>query len=37
VKKDKRQKARTVDLKGLPTFEDKDPKASVRHDKVLYG
>ena len=26
-----------LDLDSLPTFEDPDPKASVRHDKYLYG
>lgn len=26
-----------VDLSGLPTFEDADPRASVRHDEYLYG
>ncbi len=26
-----------LDLEDLPTFADEDPKASVRHDKYLYG
>ena len=26
-----------LDLKSLPTFEDEDPRASVRHDRYLYG
>jgi len=26
-----------LDLQSLPTFEDKDPRASVRHDRYLYG
>lgn len=26
-----------LDLKSLPTFEDEDPRASVRHDSYLYG
>jgi antitoxin component of MazEF toxin-antitoxin module len=26
-----------VDLTDLPTFEDPDPQASVRHDTYLYG
>ncbi len=26
-----------LDLKDLPTFEDEDPRASVRHDRYLYG
>jgi len=26
-----------LDLHGLPTFADEDPKASRRHDKYLYG
>ncbi len=25
-----------LDLAGLPTFRDPDPKASVRHDRYLY-
>jgi hypothetical protein len=26
-----------LDLKSLPTFEDSDKQASVRHDRYLYG
>jgi len=26
-----------LDLNSLPTFEDEDPRASVRHDRYLYG
>lgn len=26
-----------VDISGLPTFRDEDPRASERHDRVLYG
>ena len=26
-----------IDLRGLPTFDDPDPRASVRHDEYLYG
>ncbi len=26
-----------LDLEGLPTFEDEDPRASLRHDRYLYG
>ena len=26
-----------LDLNSLPTFEDVDPRASVRHDRFLYG
>lgn len=26
-----------VDLAGLPTFRDPDPRASERHDALLYG
>ena len=26
-----------LDLTSLPTFEDKDPRTSVRHDRYLYG
>ena len=26
-----------LDLNSLPTFEDEDPRASVRHDSYLYG
>ena len=26
-----------MDLNSLPTFEDEDPRASVRHDRYLYG
>ncbi len=26
-----------LDLKSLPTFEDEDKRASVRHDRYLYG
>jgi len=26
-----------LDLESLPTFEDEDPRASVRHDRYLYG
>lgn len=25
------------DLSDLPTFKDKDPRASVNHDRYLYG
>jgi len=32
-----RRPERGLDLKGLPTFEDKDPKTSLRHDRYLYG
>ena len=28
---------RSLGLDDLPTFEDTDPKASVRHDRYLYG
>ncbi len=28
---------RGLDLGSLPTFEDKDPRASLRHDRYLYG
>ena len=27
----------SMDLKRLPTFADKDTRASVRHDRYLYG
>ncbi len=27
----------TIDLARLPTFKDEDPRASVRHDRYLYG
>lgn len=26
-----------VVLRNLPTFEDDDPEASVKHDRYLYG
>ena len=26
-----------IDLTTLPTFEDKDPRTSLRHDRYLYG
>ncbi len=26
-----------LDLRSLPVFEDEDPRASVRHDRYLYG
>lgn len=26
-----------LDLESLPTFRDRDSKASVRHDRYLYG
>lgn len=26
-----------LDLRTLPTFRDRDPKASIRHDRYLYG
>ena len=26
-----------LDLATLPTFQDSDPRASVRHDEYLYG
>ena len=26
-----------MDLDGLPTFKDPDPRASLRHDEHLYG
>ncbi len=26
-----------LDLERLPTFRDSDPRASVRHDRYLYG
>jgi antitoxin component of MazEF toxin-antitoxin module len=26
-----------LDLNSLPTFEDEDRRASVRHDRYLYG
>ena len=29
--------ARRLSLEGLPTFEDPDPRASERHDEMLYG
>ncbi|TLZ57024.1 MAG: hypothetical protein E6K12_09130 [Methanobacteriota archaeon] len=32
-----RRPDRGLDLKGLPTFEDEDPRASLRHDRYLYG
>ena len=32
-----RRPIRGLDLKGLPTFEDEDPKTSLRHDRYLYG
>ena len=32
-----RRPDRGLDLEGLPTFEDEDPRASLRHDRYLYG
>lgn len=39
VRVDVRRVARigSSDLERLPTFEDADPRASVNHDKYLYG
>jgi len=31
-----RRPDRGLDLKVLPTFEDEDPRASLRHDRYLY-
>ena len=30
-------RGRGLDLSTLPTIEDPDPKASVNHDRYLYG
>lgn len=30
-------KKKRIDLAGLPTFRDPDPRASERHDEYLYG
>jgi len=30
-------KTDSVDLDGLPTFADDNPRASVEHDRYLYG
>lgn len=37
VKVEKLPTSGTVDLSDLPTFEDPDPRASRRHDEILYG
>lgn len=31
------RKGGALDLGSLPTFKDKDSRASVRHDEYLYG